>query len=284
MKKYVLLILLVVSIIFLPNLVNAEDESNTNLKIMRTNKENIVPNFDKGIFEYYLTVDNNTNSLDLTAVPENENSKVEIIGNKNFKQGSNVVEIKVISPNGNSNSYKIYVTKTNDIEKANTNLETLAIENVLLYPYFDTTMTKYNVSVDNDVEKLNILAVPENVNAKVSIEGNDVLNVGDNTIIVNVLAEDGVAFRKYEIIAHRRNTNEQEEFEEHEEEEAEQLEVLMSEYSEENQNIEENEINNDESDDKNDDKLVLLFIIIGLIIVFAFAVVYFKKNKIINKK
>lgn len=277
MKKYVLLILLVVSIIFLPNIVNAEDENNTNLKIMRTNKENIVPNFDKGIFEYYLTVDNNTNSLDLTAVAENENSKVEIIGNKNFKQGSNVVEIKVIAPNGNYNSYKIYVTKTNDIEKANTNLETLAIENVLLYPYFDTTITKYNVSVDNDVEKLNILAVPENVNAKVSIEGNDVLNVGDNTIIVNVLAEDGVTFRKYEIIAHRRNTNEQEEFEEHEEEEAEQLEVLLSEYSEEN--IENDEINNNESDNKNNDKIVLLFIIIGLIIVFVLGVIYLKKEK-----
>ena len=276
MKKYVLLILLVVSIIFLPNIVNAEDENNTNLKIMRTNKENIVPNFDKGIFEYYLTVDNNTNSLDLTAVPENENSKVEIIGNKNFKQGSNVVEIKVISPNGNSNSYKIYVTKTNDIEKANTNLETLAIENVLLYPYFDTTITKYNASVDNDMEKLNILAVPENVNAKVSIEGNDVLNVGDNTIIVNVLAEDGVTFRKYEIIAHRRNATEQETFEEQEEEEAEQLEVLLSEYSEEN--IENNEINNNESDNKNNDKLVLLFIIIGLIIVFVCGVIYLKKR------
>ena len=276
MKKYVLLILLVVSIIFLPNIVNAEDENNTNLKIMRTNKENIVPNFDKGIFEYYLTVDNNTNSLDLTVVPENENSKIEISGNENFKQGNNMVEIKVIAPNGNSNSYKIYVTKTNDIEKANTNLETLAIENVLLYPYFDTTITKYNVSVDNDVEKLNILAVPENVNAKVSIEGNDVLNVGDNTIIVNVLAEDGVTFRKYEIIAHRRNATEQETFEEQEEEEAEQLEVLLNEYSEEN--IENNEINNNESDNKNKDKLVLLFIIIGLIIVFVLGVIYLKKR------
>lgn len=277
MKKYVLLILLIVSIIFFPNIVNAEDENNTNLKIMRTNKENIVPNFDKGIFEYYLTVDNNTNSLDLTAVPENENSKIEINGNQNFKQGNNVVEIKVISPNGNSNSYKIYVTKTNDIEKANTNLETLAIENVLLYPYFDTTITKYNVSVDNDVEKLNILAVPEDINAKVSIEGNDVLNVGDNTIIVNVLAEDGVTFRKYEIIAHRRNETEQETFEEKEEEEAEQLEVLLSEYSEEN--IENNEINNNESDNKNKDKLVLLFIISGLIIVFIIWVIYLKKKK-----
>ena len=277
MKKYVLLILLVVSIIFLPNIVNAEDENNTNLKIMRTNKENIVPNFDKGIFEYYLTVDNNTNSLDLTAVAENDNSKIEISGNENFKQGNNVVEIKVIAPDGNSNSYKIYVTKTNDIEKANTNLETLAIENVLLYPYFDTTMTKYNVSVDNDVEKLNILAVPENINAKVSIEGNDVLNVGDNTIIVNVLAEDGVTFRKYEIIAHRRNETEQETFEEQEEEEAEQLEVLLNEYSEEN--IENNEINNNESDNKNKDKLVLLFIIIGLIVVFVIWVIYLKKKK-----
>lgn len=277
MKKYLLLILLVVSIIFLPNIVMSEDEDNTSLKIMRTNNENIVPNFDKVIFEYYLTVDNNTNSLDLTAVPENENSKIEINGNQNFKQGNNVVEIKVISPNGTSNSYKIYVTKTNDIENANTNLETLAIENVLLYPYFDTTITKYNVSVDNDVEKLNILAVPEDINAKVSIEGNDVLNVGDNTIIVNVLAEDGVTFRKYEIIAHRRNETEQETFEEKEEEEAEQLEVLLSEYSEEN--IENNEINNNESDNKNNDKLVLLFIIIGLIIVFVIWVIYLKKKK-----
>lgn len=277
MKKYLLLILLVVSIIFLPNIVMSEDEDNTSLKIMRTNNENIVPNFDKVIFEYYLTVDNNTNSLDLTAVPENENSKIEINGNENFKSGTNVVKIKVISPNGNSNSYKIYVAKTNDIEKANTNLETLAIENVLLYPYFDTTITKYNVSVDNDVEKLNILAVPENINAKVSIEGNDVLNVGDNTIIVNVLAEDGVTFRKYEIIAHRRNETEQETFEEKEEEEAEQLEVLLSEYSEEN--IENNEINNNESDNKNNDKLVLLFIIIGLIIVFVIWVIYLKKKK-----
>ena len=277
MKKYLLLILLVVSIIFLPNIVMSEDEDNTSLKIMRTNNENIVPNFDKVIFEYYLTVDNNTNSLDLTAVPENENSKIEINGNQNFKQGNNVVEIKVISPNGTSNSYKIYVTKTNDIENANTNLETLAIENVLLYPYFDTTITKYNVTVDNDVEKLNILAVPEDINAKVSIEGNDVLNVGDNTIIVNVLAEDGVTFRKYEIIAHRRNETEQETFEEQEEEEAEQLEVLLSEYSEEN--IENNEINNNESDNKNKDKLVLLFIIIGLIIVFVIWVIYLKKKK-----
>ena len=281
MKKYVLLILLVVSIIFLPNIVRAEDEDNTSLKIMRTNNENIVPNFDKGIFEYYLTVDNNTNSLDLTVVPENENSKIEISGNENFKQGNNVVEIKVIAPNGNSNSYKIYVTKTNDIEKANTNLETLAIENVLLYPYFDTTITKYNVTVDNDVEKLNILAVPENINAKVSIEGNDVLNVGDNTIIVNVLAEDGVTFRKYEIIAHRRNETEQETFEEKEEEEAKQLEVLLSEYSEEN--IENNEINNNESDNKNKDKLVLLFIISGLIIVFILGVIYYLKKKKIIK-
>ena len=277
MKKYLLLILLIISIIFFPNIVNAEDENNTNLKIMRTNKENIVPNFDKGIFEYYLTVDNNTNSLDLTAVTENENSKIEINGNQNFKQGNNVVEIKVISPNGTSNSYKIYVTKTNDIENANTNLETLAIENVLLYPYFDTTITKYNVTVDNDVEKLNILAVPEDINAKVSIEGNDVLKVGDNTIIVNVLAEDGVTFRKYEIIAHRRNETEQETFEEQEEEEAEQVEVLLSEYSEEN--IENNEINNNESDNKNNDKLVLLFIIIGLIIVFVIWVIYLKKKK-----
>lgn len=279
MKKYVLLILLVISIIFLPNIVNAEDEDNTSLKIMRTNKENIVPNFDKGIFKYYLTVDNNTNSLDLTVVPENDDSKIEIIGNENFKSGTNVVEIKVIAPDGNSNSYKIYVTKTNDLEKANTNLETLAIENVLLYPYFDTTITKYNVSVDNDVEKLNILVVPENINAKVSIEGNDVLNIGDNTIIVNVLAEDGVTFRKYEIIAHRRNATEQENFEEQEEEEEEQLEVLLSEYNEENQNIEENEINNNESDNNNNDKLVLLFIIIGLIIIFGIGSIYIKKKK-----
>ena len=35
-----------------------------------------------------------------------------------------------------SKVYKIYVSKTNNLELANTNLETLAIENTLLNPPF----------------------------------------------------------------------------------------------------------------------------------------------------
>ena len=194
------------------NIVQSNDKNNTNLAILRLNKPGIVPNFSEKIKEYYINVNESINDLEITAVPENSNSKIDIIGNKNLKTGLNTIIIKVTSENNqNETEYKIYVTKTSNEETANAQLETLAIENQTLEHNFIENITDYTAQVDNNVKSLNILAIPQNENAKVTIEGANDLKVGDNTVIVTVIAENEVTFKKYKITVHRRNEQEQKE-------------------------------------------------------------------------
>lgn len=245
------------------------DINNAVLKILRTNQEEIIPKFDANIKEYYLTTNKEIDKLDITAIPDNPDSKVEIIGNENFIRGKNVVEIKITSPNGKIiNSYKIYVTITKDIEKSNANLENLAVENMILYPSFDTTVTEYRIETEPNIEKLNILAIPENPNAKITIQGNELLKTGDNEILINVLSEDGINSINYKIIAHKRNIEEQEQYINQEEKQAETLNNLLEESNidqvEENKNIDE------ENNEKNLNYIYLILIVtIGIIILFV---------------
>lgn len=209
--------------------------NNSYLKILRTNMEEIEPNFNKNTFEYFLTTTEDISNLNITAIPENNNSKVEIFGNNNFVYGRNTVEIKVTSEdNSETFSYYIYVTKTHDLDKSNTNLETLAIQDFALSPTFSPGFTNYAVTVDNSVENINILAIAENPNAKVSINKNDTLNIGNNSITITVTSEDKLTFKNYKVIAHRRTVEEQNQYETNLNSNAERLNALLNTVSENN--------------------------------------------------
>lgn len=263
------------------------DINNAVLKILRTNQEEIIPKFDTNIKEYYLTTNKEIDKLDITAIPDNPDSKVEIIGNENFIQGKNIVEIKITSPNGKiTNSYKIYVTRTKDIEKSNANLENLAIENMILYPSFDTTVTEYRIETEPNIERLNILAIPENPKAKITIQGNELLKTGDNEILINVLSEDGINSINYKIIAHKRNIDEQEQYIEQEEKQSETLNNLLEEANveqvEENKNINE-EINKENNEKKLNYIYIILIVTIGIIIIL-FIIIKTRQIKDFTKK
>lgn len=254
------------------------DTNNALLKILRTNQEEIIPKFEASINEYYLTTNTDINKLDITAIPENPNSKVEIIGNENFKQGKNIVEIKINSPNLQVvNSYKIFVTKTKDLEKSNVNLENLAIENTILYPSFDTTVTEYKIEIEPNIEKLNILAIPENSKATIDIKGNELLKTGDNEILISVLSEDKINTLVYKIVAHKRNEEEQQKYRVQEEKETMELENLL------NEEIETKDVNNEKNEEeKTQDNSKIKFMIIVLIILIfisVLAIIIIKRKK-----
>lgn len=286
MKKIISLIIIINIILGITIKVEAQDNdiNNSYLEIMRINKEGIEPNFNKEIFEYYVTTEEDINELEITAIPENKNSKVEIIGNKNFKYGTNIIEIKVQSQKGdNSNVYKIYLTKTKNVFQSNCNLETLAIENAILYPEFDKNITHYETEVDNIVNNVNLLAIPENTNAKVTISRSKKLEIGDNPIIVNVLSEDGLSYKKYELNIHRRTEKEQQDYEEEKNKNSERLNILLN---------NRNKINNKDSDNyaeklstnikqkNNITTIKILFIIVGIsILVGAIIYIKYKKNR-----
>lgn len=204
------------------------DSSNTNLKILRLDHVGITPEFQKNIKEYYFLADMSINKFEVTAVPENENATVKISGNTNIKEGLNTINIEVRSEDKTkTETYKIYVTKTRNKEHANSNLENLAIREGTLEPPFQPNITQYYVDIPNNVSKLDILAISESINASVSVEGNDKLAIGDNTITVNVTAEDEITKKKYVITAYRRSEQEDVQKEEERKEQQEQLEILL---------------------------------------------------------
>lgn len=255
-----------------------EENNNSLLKIVRLDKEGLIPEFSPNIKEYYFITDLNTNSLDVTAIPQATNANINITGNKNLKEGLNKILIEVTSEdNSNKSNYTINVTKTNDEKAANTNLEMLAIENVTLEPIFDTNILNYNASVSNDTKNLNIFAVPENINGKVEITGKDELVEGNNIVIIKVTALNGYSYKNYIINVYKRSTEEDKKLEEEKKENTEKLNTILSEQGtelEKNYKKEEKE-NTEEKDNKK-------IIIIGLIIIIGIEIFIIIKIK--NKK
>ncbi len=241
---------------------------NSTLQVLRLDKEGIIPDFDKNIYDYYLTVGNDINDIDVLAISENPNAKIEIVGNNNLKEGLNNIIIKVTSEDETQNKvYTIQVTKTNNIELANTNLEILAIENILLNPPFDANITHYSIEVPNDVTNLNIFAVPQNENAKVEIIGKDNLKEGNNSISVIVTAQNGFSKRVYEINCYKRNQEEQSKYEQEQEENKKKLEEIY-----EAERVD----NKDDIFNKNNIIKVILITLLSIAIIIVIAVCWGK--------
>ena len=216
-----------------------KETTNANLQSLRLDIEGITPQFNEQNYEYYLTIPNDITDIDVLAISKNPSASVEISGNKGLKQGLNTITISVTSEDKTKrNEYKIQVTKTANLELANTNLETLAIENALLNPPFDNIETKYKTEVSNKIEKLNILAIPQNEKAKVQIIGGDNLKVGKNIIEITVTATNGITKRKYQIEVYKRNEEQENSYNQEQEdmqnklEEAYEIEKLSSDTNE----------------------------------------------------
>ena len=75
-------------------------------------------------------------------------------------------------------------------KSSNKNLSSLSIEGVEMTPEFKKETTQYTATVDGDVTELKIDAKAEDSKAKVTVEGNENLQEGDNVIKVKVTAED----------------------------------------------------------------------------------------------
>lgn len=258
------------------NNTNVSDD-NTNLSILRLDQEGISPDFNKDIKEYYFVTDKAINNINITAIPENSGATVTIAGNKNLKIGENTIDIKVESKDKSKTSiYKIYVTKTNNIELANANLETLAIRQGVLEPEFDSNMTKYKVEIANSIDKIDILAVPQKEKATVKIIGNGEMKEGDNQVQIIVLAENGTTNKKYDVIVHRRNQEEEQKYEEEREYQAERLSTILE---EEKQNVQKN---NEEVQNKSN--ILFIAILISILAIVFSVFIYRHKFKNGNKK
>lgn len=253
--------------------------NDSSLKILRLSEEGIVPEFLPDIKDYYFVTNKDFTNLNITAIPNNSDADVRINGNDNLNEGINKITIDVTSKDKTAKStYTINLTKTKNVEDANANLETLAIENVLLEPIFDTNTLNYKASVSNNIENLNIFAVPENTNGKVEIEGGSNLKEGTNIVNIKVTAPNGFSFRNYQVIIHRRTLEEDDKYQEEQEASAKKLSTILEE-QENDENIEEENNKEEAEENKKNDVIKKVIIVIGLMIIVTTEIIVIKKRK-----
>ena len=257
-----------------------QKQNSTQLKSLRLNVEGIVPDFETDIYDYSLTLPEQLKEIkDIEVLPiaENENAKIEVSGNKNLKDGLNIINV-VVTNHEKRQEYKIKVTKTQNLEMANTNLENLAIEYAILSPEFNEQITRYNTQVANEINQLNILAIPENEQGKVEILGNNNLNEGNNKIEIKVTAPNGFTQRIYEINVYKRNKQEETMYDQEVDKVKKRLEeaysvnkeVSENDNSGETMNNDNNEVKNEKRENKKDYLLMAVdvFIVVSIIIGF----------------
>ena len=251
--------------------------NNSKLKNLRLNHEGMTPVFSPDITEYYFLTED-LSALEVTAIPENTNANITISGNTNFKEGLNTIVIEVSSPDKTSKTqYTISVTKTKELEKANTNLETLAIENVTLEPEFANDIYQYHATVSNTTENLNILAIPEKQNAKVEVTGGENLQYGNNVVNIQVMAENGYTTKQYKINVYKRNEEEQKIADEEQKVNIQKLNAILEEQEEGDEEQKQSNHNIIENMKENV-WFVVIYIIFSIIIVII--VIYrIKKEK-----
>ena len=87
------------------------------LSSLKINGYTLSPKFSSNVYEYKINVlDPNITNLDISAVANDENAKVEITGNTNLIKGENVITITVTSEDGKEKVvYQIMVNKDSDV-------------------------------------------------------------------------------------------------------------------------------------------------------------------------
>lgn len=73
----------------------------------------------------------------------------------------------------------------------NANLNSLKISPATLNPDFNKNVFEYNAGVGYDINRLVVVALPEDDKATIRVTGNDLLEEGQNKVIVTVIAEAG---------------------------------------------------------------------------------------------
>lgn len=222
-----------------------EDANDDNtLKSLIVEGYELSPSFDKDIYEYSLNVDKNVEDITINAIGNYELAKILGTGNYKLATGENKFFITVIAENNTEQKYTIIVNKN----KGNSKLSNLEVVGYKLDKNFNSDHYIYNLTIKNDINKLDIKAEVTD-NDQIEIIGNEDLQVGENNIIIRVSNDDKGA-TTYKIIVNKLSVEEQKEIEKND--------MLL--------------------------KVLLVIFIISIIIMVILIVIFIKRNYKGNKK
>lgn len=162
------------------------------LSALTVTEGEINPVFEKDVREYALTIPYETTEVNVTATPSDSKATVAVEGNKDLKEGENIVTVKVTAEDGTVANYIVKVTR----KRVPIALKSLVVryENqegqileLPLNPVFNFATLEYTLQdLEYWVEKLSIEAVANIEGATIDIQGADTLQTGENTITITV--------------------------------------------------------------------------------------------------
>ncbi len=169
--------------------------------------------FDADTTSYYVTVGSDVTSIDLTA-SASDSKAVMLLDGAILSQGGtetiplsvgeNTVELMVIAQDATTKTYNVTINRGS----SDATLSGLTLSEGTLSPSFNPTTYNYTVTVENSVDSLTVSPTTTDSSATVTVNGNSAatpvdLDVGSNTITVEVTGSDDVTTKEYTIIVTR---------------------------------------------------------------------------------
>ena len=148
----------------------------------------LTPTFTPGstdVTSYSTIVPNNISSVDIEATPTDSSAILTGDGTKSLSVGNNSFDITVLPPSGEAQIYTVNVYRLNN----DATLSALGLTNVD-YGTFNKNTTTYTATVANSITSTTVSATPTDSKATVSGTGEQSLDVGENTITVEVTPEN----------------------------------------------------------------------------------------------
>ena len=172
--------------------VETPKSSNNTLSELSVKEGAITPVFEKDVREYALTIPYEVSEVNVTATPSDSKATITIEGNKDLKEGENIVTIKVTAEDGSTANYVIKVTR----KRVPIALKSLIIRyqnqegqilELPLDPVFNFDTLEYTLQdLEYWVEKLSVEAIANIEGATIDIQGADALQTGENTITITL--------------------------------------------------------------------------------------------------
>lgn len=169
--------------------------SNSNLLSLTTSSDNsYMPNFKANVTEYDLEVPHDFDKITVLGVSEDSYASVSGNGTYYLSIGDNVISIVVTAEDKSTTTYHLNVHRK---ASSNANLSLIIAKESVLDPDFDKETDSYDLRVLEAVTQLTLYINTEDKNATYEVIDNENFQIGNNTVIVRVTAEDGVTTKDY---------------------------------------------------------------------------------------
>ncbi len=165
--------------------------SNANLSSIEIEGFSLTPEFSTETTTYYLAVNQDISSLNITANVEDTKASTEISGNTDLQFGTSTITIKVTAEDGTTKEYLIEVNKEDTSIGLSSLLISIDGEYLSYSPEFDKNTLEYTVYTE-DASSIVVEAESNYEEATVTIVGADELESGKNTVKITVQKDEEI--------------------------------------------------------------------------------------------